>query len=260
MKLSYSSYLQLDKILQAQKPLSRPASNDELLFICIHQVFEIWFKVAIREIEEAIKAVASNQPLAAIPHVKRVTGIAELFPHQVRVLETMSPQSFLTFRDHLQPASGLQSVQFRRIEFLLGAIDERYLHIFAPSDSKQLAADGAKNLWKTFMELLRKRYGMPTKNPADQEQAIKILYANPEHHNLRELCEALVELDESFLKWRHSHALLAERMIGYKSGTGRDDVKKITNRPFESGGVAYLREAAGKKCFPILWKTRTFIA
>lgn len=260
MKLTYNSYLQLEKILEAQKPLSRPASNDELLFICIHQVFEIWFKVIIRELDETIKETAANQPLAAVPHIKRITGIAELFPHQVRVLESMSPQSFLTFRDHLQPASGLQSLQFRRIEFLLGAIDERYLHIFPPPEARQLSADGAKNLWKTFMELLRKKYGMPTKSPADQEEAIKVLYSNTEHHALREFCEALVELDESFLKWRHSHALLAERMIGYKSGTGREDVKKITNRPFESGGVAYLREAAGKKCFPVLWKTRTFIA
>lgn len=258
MKLSYSSYLQLAKILSSQKPLSRPLVNDELLFICVHQVFEIWFKVMIQSIQLSIGSVRRGDFRAAAEPIKRVTMILELFPQQLRVLETMSPQEFLKFRDNLMPASGLQSFQFRRMEFLLGLGDRRYFSLFSPKEVSLLEGDINNNLWQALMEKLSG--GAKELDESGQLNVIRKVYSGTDGRGIREFCEALIELDESFLKYRQAHALLAERMIGYRPGTGKDDVKKIMkDSSFSKGGVDYLRRVSIKKCFPILWEARTFI-
>lgn len=258
MDVNYSSYLQLDRLLGSQKPLSEPKVHDELLFIITHQSFELWFKIIIDEILAVNSLVREDRVARAIPHLKRITAVAELFPMKLRILETMTPQSFLQFRDRLTPASGLQSLQFRRIEFLMNAADDIYFKMHDETAVEQLKKDSKNNVWTTFMSLLQDSYGMETAARDDQLKAVEYIYNNPKHLILKLFCEALIEIDEAFRKWRNAHALMAERMIGLKAGTGQKHTSALSSsESFKEGGVKYLQAIAGKKFFPILWEVRT---
>jgi tryptophan 2,3-dioxygenase len=187
-------------------------------------------------------------------------AVIELFPAHIRVLETMSPKEFLKFRDNLMPASGLQSLQFRRVEFLLGMGDNRYAAMFNSEESAQLKRDSETNLWDTFLKAIKTKYDLNNSDKTSQMDSIKQIYNQDKFEDAKQFCENLIELDESLLKWRNAHALLAERMIGYKPGTGREDVQKITQKgSFEEGGVKYLRDMTMKKAFPLLWEARTYL-
>jgi tryptophan 2,3-dioxygenase len=182
-ELSYGSYLKVPELLQLQKRLSE--EHDELLFIVAHQVYELWFKVILHELEAARDRVAADDIFFARHFLQRVHVIEKLLVEQIEVLETMSPQDFLAFRWKLAPASGFQSVQFREIEFLSGLKEPKYLERLDATPEE--------------MERLRMRLEQPSVDDAFQ---------------------ALLDHDEVFAHWRARHVLMVERQIGGKTGTG----------------------------------------
>ena len=273
--LTYNDYLKIPELLSLQQPQSEPAHHDELLFIIIHQAYELWFKLILHEMENAIRYMGEKKILRAHHFMKRITEIMRLLVQQIHILETMSPAEFLEFRDRLMPASGFQSVQFREIEFLAGLKDERYFaHFKNRPDFVEILRKrmGEHDLKSAYYELLHelgsqlgdrrstmKGPAMP-KNAAELElkgspedrntilRAILPIYQDQENHlPLYLLSESLVEFDEFFALWREHHVRVVERVIGFKHGTGG------------SSGAEYLRSTTVKKAFPLLWEVRTYL-
>jgi len=257
--LTYARYLRVPELLSLQECLSAPPHHDETLFIVIHQVYELWFKLLLHEIDSAIACLAADRPEEATRLLRRVVAVQRLLVHQVDVLETMRPQDFLGFRYHLNPASGFQSVQFREIEFVLGIKDAAILkHLVAGPDEVQRLERrlAAPSLGDAFDALLRRRglgggTAPGTQGAAAQPEgwrlaALTRIYESPETHPwLLALCEVLVDIDECLALWRAHHVQMVERMIGAKRGTGGSD------------GVSYLRSTLPKRAFPDLWRVRT---
>ena len=235
-RLSYSSYLHLPELLQLQGGLTE--AHDELLFIVVHQVYELWFKVLIHELEAVRSAIESDNLRAARHYLARVKVIEALLVEQVEVLETMAPQDFLTFRSELAPASGFQSAQFREIEFLSGLKDAGYIKALdGETDARarlQQRLD-EPSLLDVFSALLNRR-GVTVGDLYRQGGR------DPE---LLELAEALLDHDEGFRIWRLRHVQMVERQIGDKPGTGG------------STGVRYLQSTLNKRFFPELWEVRS---
>ena len=249
--LSYGSYLRIPELLGMQTLRSRPAAHDELLFIVVHQAFELWFRELLFELE-TVRDLMSRRDVARARHLlHRVHTIERLLIEQVEVLETMSPQDFVEFRSNLEPASGFQSVQFREIEFLGGLRDRRYLTL-AGSDEERARLERRfqePTLWDAFCELLD-AHGLPM--PADDEDArrtslIKMAKDRDAFVELWYLSEDLLEMDELFSLWRQRHILMVERQIGTKRGTGG------------SSGAPYLRTTLEKRFFPELWELRSYL-
>jgi tryptophan 2,3-dioxygenase len=235
-RLSYDSYLHIPDLLALQGSLTE--AHDELLFIAVHQVYELWFKVLIHELEAVRSAIDKEELRAARHFLARVKVIEALLVEQVGVLETMAPQDFLTFRSELAPASGFQSVQFREIEFLSGLKDAGYIKTLdTESDGRarlQRRLD-EPSLLDVFTALLARR-GV----------TVSDLYREGDRHpELLELAEALLDHDEGFRLWRLRHVQMVERQIGDKPGTGG------------STGVRYLQSTLGKRFFPELWAVRS---
>jgi tryptophan 2,3-dioxygenase len=236
-KLSYGTYLKVPELLAVQQKLSE--EHDELLFIVAHQVYELWFKVVLFELEAARDRIDSDDMFFALHYLKRVNVIERLLVEQIEVLETMSPQDFLAFRSQLAPASGFQSVQFREIEFLSGLKEPKYL-----ARLEATAEEAAR---------LRRRLDEPSLNDAFHHllerrgsPALLEVFRDREHHgDLFDLCEALLDHDEAFAHWRARHVLMVERQIGGKTGTGG------------SSGAEYLRTTLGKRFYPELWDVRS---
>ena len=236
-KLSYGTYLKVPELLRLQQRMSE--EHDELLFIVAHQVYELWFKVVLFELEAARDRIAADDTFFARHYLQRVNVIERLLVEQIDVLETMSPQDFLAFRSQLAPASGFQSVQFREIEFLSGLKEPKYL--------ARLEATAEE------MSRLRKRLEEPTVGDAFQDlvrrrgsPALLDIFRDREHFgDLFDLCEALLDHDEAFAHWRSRHVLMVERQIGGKTGTGG------------SSGADYLRTTLGKRFYPELWDVRS---
>lgn len=235
-RLSYGSYLRIAELLGLQARLTD--AHDELLFIVVHQVYELWFKVLIQELEAVRSAIEADDLRGARHFLARVKVIEALLVEQVGVLETMAPQDFLTFRSELAPASGFQSAQFREIEFLSGLKDAGYIKALE-SD-----ADGRARLQRRLTEpslldvfsALLERRGV----------TVTDLYRQGDRHaDLLELAEALLDHDEGFRLWRLRHVEMVERQIGDKPGTGG------------STGVRYLQSTLGKRFFPELWEVRS---
>ena len=223
-KLSYGSYLKVDDLIGLQTLLSDPPRHDELLFIIIHQVYELWFKQLLHELGAIEQRLQANAPLGAQRLFRRCIEIERVLIQQLTVLETMTPNDFLKFRDHLMPASGFQSVQFRALEKRCG-----------------------QDLLNAFFNMLRAR-GFTLKE-GERAHELTRIYQDPDaHYDLYLLCEAMVEFDELFTLWRVHHVQMVERMIGSKPGTGG------------SPGVAYLRTTIEKKFFPELWELRTYLS
>jgi len=241
--LTYNDYLKIPNLLSLQKPQSSPPHHDELLFIIIHQSYELWFKLILHEFESALHFMNEGAALRARHFVHRSVQIMKLLVQQIHILETMSPVEFLHFRDHLKPASGFQSTQFREIEFTLGLKDEKILKYFEnrPEFLERLNARmNAPDLWTVFCQMLEKM-GL-----SGTLEGMVEIYQDPEkHYPVFLLSEAMIELDEYLGFWRDHHVRVVERVIGAKDGTGGSD------------GVGYLRTTTSKKCFPILWKVRT---
>jgi tryptophan 2,3-dioxygenase len=236
-RLSYGTYLKVPELLSLQQTLTD--AHDELLFIVVHQVYELWFKVLLHELETVRDAIFADRLRDARHALNRVKVIERLLVQQVDTLETMAPQDFLAFRAELAPASGFQSVQFREIEFLSGLKDPRYLERIetGPGERARLVRRLSEpSVWDAFADLLQRR-GAPS--------LADVFHRRDEHSELFELCEGLLDHDEAFNLWRSRHVLMVERQIGAKTGTGG------------STGARYLRSTLGKRFFPELREVRS---
>jgi len=256
LTVTYSSYLHLDELLAAQQPLSDGPEHDEMLFIVIHQVYELWFKQLLHEISHLAGALDRDDLPRVYATLKRFLTILKVQVAQIDILETMSPISFLSFRARLDTASGFQSPQFRELEFVLGRRSARMIahHAGTPAAERLAARLAEPSLWDTFVLFLaRHGYDVPAEilqrdrsqpNPASpelQERLIEIYRTRPD---LAQICERLVDLDEGIQEWRYRHVKMVERTIGTKPGTGG------------SSGVEYLRATLFQPLFPDLWAIR----
>jgi len=254
--LTYNSYLAVDELLNLQRPLSAGPEHDELLFIIIHQTYELWFKQLIHEFQEAQRALEANQTHPALAVLGRIRTIMKTCVSQVDILETMTPLQFLSFRDYLAASSGFQSAQFRKVEAILGRRDEKFASHLPPetrSEVEELL--GERSLWDSVMVYLSKRgAAIPAEvlkrnlrdhyqpNATVQEALIKVHREDPE---AAMVCERLVDIDEGLQEWRYRHVKMVERTIGSKSGTGG------------SSGVKYLASTLFNPVFPDLWEIRS---
>lgn len=261
--LTYDDYLNVSELLKLQNPKSQPTHPDELLFIIIHQAYELWFKLILHEMENAIRAMGEQKVFSAHHCMNRIVQILRLLVQQIHIVETMSPVDFLQFRDQLMPASGFQSTQFRELEYMAGLKDDHFLTYFKnrPESLERLTRRlKAPDLRMAYYDLLTALgYGIP-QNAAHLEeqgekdgiqkliQKILPIYQFPsEHPQIYLLSESLVEFDEVLGLWREHHIKAVERVIGSKRGTGG------------STGVEYLRSTVTKQCFPCLWEVRTHL-
>jgi tryptophan 2,3-dioxygenase len=259
--MTYNDYLKVPELLQLQQRQSDPAHHDEMLFIIIHQAYELWFKLVLHELESAMEHMRSRDILRARHFVNRCVEIFRVLVQQIHILETMQPADFLQFRDRLTPASGFQSMQFRELEFLTGLKEPRYLQFFKNRPDLvailQARLEGP-DLGTTYYDLLRDLgFNIPPdactkERSGDHEVAEQILqalipiYRHPSQNlPLYLLTESLVELDQYLGLWREHHVRVVERVIGFRKGTGG------------SSGVEYLRSTTVKKSFPLLWEVRT---
>lgn len=247
-------------LLKLQRTLT--GAHDEMQFIVVHQVFELWFKLMVFELEALREAMGENDLAQARHYLKRIQAIVKTVTSGFEVIETMRPYDFLEFRSALQPASGFQSLQFREIEFLSGAKDDRYLHLFAGEALARLRRRAkGPSIWDAYLGLLRRHRLRARKDSEVVASVIQVL-KNPDRHPLGPLTEELIEYDELFSMWRARHVRMTMRMIGSRPGTGEKSVQKLVRSGYEqmgSGGVDYLQTTLSKVFFPLLWEARTFI-
>ncbi|MCI0341571.1 MAG: tryptophan 2,3-dioxygenase family protein [Planctomycetales bacterium] len=259
---SYSDYLRLPELLRLQRTLT--SARDELHFIVVHQVFELWFKLSLNELEAARAGIGKDDLPRAVHALRRVHEVVKLLTASFPVLETMRPYDFLEFRNRLQPASGLQSLQFREIEFLCGLQDRRYVALFGRNGESRgrLERRAAEpTLWDAYVACLRRHRLLAGSDRAIVKSVVKLL-RSPDRHPLGPLTEALVDLDQGFSSWRLRHISMVMRMIGSRPGTGQQSVGKLVARGYEQmgeGGVDYLKTTLGKVFFPLLWEARTML-
>jgi tryptophan 2,3-dioxygenase len=252
-QLSYGAYLHLDVLLDQQVPESSPPAHDELLFITIHQVYELWFKQLLHElttVRDLLLEPGNAGALWTARHrLTRVTQIEAVLIAQLPVLETMTPQDFLEFRTLLAPASGFQSVQFRELEFLSGLKDPGVvarLRSATPAEKDRLQRRlDEPSLWDGFLITLAAR-GLAVDSPAAVSAALlEVARDRGSYGEIWDVAEGLLSHDELSAQWRALHATVVERQIGYKAGTGG------------SAGVGYLRQRRDLRFFPQLWELRT---
>ncbi len=262
-RLSYGGYLQLDRLLGAQNPLSSPMHHDEMLFIIQHQTSELWMKLVIHELHAAIAKLRGDDLGPCLKILARVKHIQRQLFEQWAVLETLTPSEYMAFRHVLGPASGFQSVQYRWIEFLLGNKNGDMLAVFAHdpvSYANLVEALHAPSLYDEFlMHLYRvghpipdrcvsRDFSQPHERVPELIPVLKAIYEKPDAHwSAYHLCEQLVDVEESFQLWRFRHMKTVERIIGYRRGTGG------------SSGVAFLRKALDLTFFPELLEVRTVL-
>lgn len=263
-RLTYGSYLKVPELLQLQQLRSDPPQHDETLFIVVHQVYELWFRQILHELDAVIERLDAGQVLGAHRLLQRCIEIERILVEQIAVLETMTPMDFLAFRDHLTPASGFQSVQFREIEFVSGLKNPKFLEHYEPGSPERAALERrleGRTLADAFYALLRRRgFRIPEPEAAPGgepdgaarqqlvDELARLYRAVDEHYELFLLAESLLQYDELFTLWRLRHVLMVERMIGNKPGTGG------------SAGAAYLRRTAERKFFPELWEMRSHLS
>ncbi|WP_222871624.1 tryptophan 2,3-dioxygenase [Nonomuraea sp. PA05] len=247
-RLSYGGYLCLPELLAQQQPQSQ--APDELLFITIHQVYELWFKLLLHELESAREAMFAGELWKARHLFKRVHAVERVLIEQVEVLETMTPQDFMEFRAKLAPASGFQSVQFRELEFLSGLRDERYLGSFRHASEEELARLRRRlaepTLWDAYLTALSRR-GLPISDDEIMASLLAVARNRGSYDDLWQLAEDLLTHDETAALWRMRHVQMVERQIGTKSGTGG------------STGAPYLRGRTRLHYFPLLWELRAWL-
>ncbi|SDK75298.1 tryptophan 2,3-dioxygenase [Actinopolyspora mzabensis] len=237
---SYKSVLRLDELLRLQQA---PVEHDELMFVVVHQVHELWFKLMLHELEEVRDLLLDDRAEAATHLVERCATIQNVLVSQWSVLDTMLPADFLAFRDGLEGGSGFESVQYREIEYLAGLKDETYLEraVLTDEEHKQLRTRlEEQSVREVFLDLVRRRgFGSPAELSSNRyrDQPAR-------DWDLLRLAEKLLDLDQAFATWRARHTLTVERQIGTKSGTGG------------SSGVNYLRSRMNARLFPELWELR----
>ena len=255
--LTYASYLELEKLLTLQNPRSAPAEHDEMLFVIIHQTYELWFKQLLHEFDKIRRDFSAGKLFDAIHSFKRARTIMKTLVGQIDILETMTPSSFSSFRDRLDTASGFQSIQFRELEFLLGykrASTLSYAKPEMPGYARLQERFQERTVSDHFYDFLEKRgAGIPAElrgrdltqpnQPNEQVQA-EILRLYRESPETSILFELMTDFDEGLQEWRYRHIKLVERTIGAKRGTGG------------SLGVPFLKESLFNPIFPDLWAIR----
>jgi tryptophan 2,3-dioxygenase len=253
--LTYSSYLGLDDILGAQRP--RTDEHDEMLFIVIHQVYELWFKQLLHEGKHLQRRLEEGDTPPALHTLKRMLTILKTVVAQIDVLETMTPREFLTFRDRLEAASGFQSAQFRELEALLGRRDDRALAAYDPSSAEHAriaAAMERPSLFDSFLRYLAHHgysagpgLARDITQPLEESEPVQkaLLAAYADEGESAQVCERMIDLDEGVMEWRYRHVQMVRRTIGDKRGTGG------------SPGARYLATTLLTPAFPDLWAVRT---
>ena len=258
--VTYNGYLKIDELLSLQQPRSDGPEHDELLFIVIHQVYELWFKELLHEFDRVAQLLTADESHRAQHTLKRILTILKVMVAQLDILETMTPLEFLSFRARLEAASGFQSDQFRQVEFVLGAKSEAAIARFPEGGRAHEALTRryhAPTLWDAFVHYLaREGYRVPDAvlsrdvtagpEPSTDIQNILIDIYRGDAKNA-ELCERLVDLDEGMQEWRYRHVKMVQRTIGTKQGTGG------------SSGAAYLASTLAKPLFPDLWEIRSHL-
>ena len=260
-RMSYGDYLHLDEVLGAQKPLTH--AHDEMLFIVQHQVSELWMRLAIHEIGAARKAVAGDDVQPAFKMLSRVARIFEQLNNAWDVLRTMTPSEYTHFRGELGQSSGLQSWQYRQIEFMVGNRNRAMLRPHAHRPDIVARLEGELERPSLYDEALRylARHGVAVPRAALERDlagpyemsegvvaAWRTVYEDPETHwPLYELAEKLVDFEDYFRRWRFNHVTTVERIIGFKRGTGG------------TSGVSYLKRMLEVELFPELWRVRTVL-
>jgi tryptophan 2,3-dioxygenase len=258
--VTYGSYLKVDELLALQQPRSSGPEHDEMLFIVIHQVYELWFKELLHEFDRVMHLLTADDTHRTQHTLKRILTILKVMVAQLDILETMTPLEFISFRARLEAASGFQSDQFRQIEFVLGAKNDKAIARFAEGGRARMALERRyrePTLWDAFLrylsregypvpaaELSRDVTARPEPSPGIQEVLVRIYRTDPKN---AELCERLVDLDEGVQEWRYRHVKMVERTIGMKAGTGG------------SSGAEYLRNTVGRNLFPDLWDIRAHL-
>ncbi len=260
--VTYASYLAVDELLALQRPRSgEPGGepeHDEILFIVIHQVYELWFKQVLHELGRLQRSLEADEGPVALDTFKRILTIFKTLVGQVDVLETMTPVQFSSFRERLDSASGFQSAQFREVEFVLGKKRRGMVSHHpegSPGRERLEALMNRPTLWDSFLRFLAHRgYPVPEAelardvrsdiepSPAVQEILLQVYRAD---HLVRQVCERMVDLDEGLQEWRYRHVKMVERTIGHKIGTGG------------SAGAAYLQKTLFQPLFPDLWEIRS---
>ena len=258
MELTYSSYLKIDELISLQKLHSEREEHDEMLFIIIHQAYELWFKQIIHELDYLNKKLGVNDLITAIKTLKRVNTVLKVIVHQIDILETMTPLEFLSFRDYLQSASGFQSYQFRELEFMFGKKNIKALDRFEKGSIayKKLGKRyNEKTVWDVFLNYLSKNNFKIPEEITDRDITSEIqpnrkvqevfldIYKN--FPVIAQFCELLVDFDEGLQEWRYRHVKMVERTIGAKAGTGGSE------------GVQYLKSTLFKPIFEDLWLIRS---
>jgi len=254
--LTYTSYLQVDELLQLQKPLSDGPEHDEMLFIIIHQTYELWFKQLLHEFEAAAKALESGDSHYALALLGRIRTIMKVCVTQVDILETMTPLQFNAFRGYLSSSSGFQSAQFRKVEAILGRRDGKMAGHLPPAMQEEIALITENNsIWDSFLVYVAGRgFAIPAEvlnrskkiayesNVAVQDSLLEL------HRNDAEaamVSERLLDIDEGIQEWRYRHVKMVERTIGAKMGSGG------------SSGVQYLASTLFNPVFKDLWEIRS---
>ncbi len=246
--LTYGRYLRLGELLAQQVQLAEPPVHDEMLFIVVHQTYELWFKEMLHELTAVRDAMLTGTVWRARQLLCRVHIIERLLVSQIDVLETMTPQDFGEFRAALAPASGFQSVQFRELEFLSGAKDTGFVSRFrslTDDERARLARRLAEpTLWDAYVDLLASR-GLPVRSDSEILAALASAARDrARHDDLWQLAEDLLTHDELAALWRARHVQMVERQIGTKSGTGG------------STGAPYLQSRVPLRYYPLLWELR----
>ncbi len=254
---TYSSYLELDELLSLQRTKSEPPEHDEMLFIIIHQVYELWFKLLLHEVDKINRNLSAGELFRAIATFKRTRMVMKTLVAQLDILETMSPMSFMTFRDRLEAASGFQSPQFRELEFLLGFKRPEMLeyHEGNPAAIARLEArleqPSVVDHFYDFLETQGveipsevRAKAPPDPNVPDEAVQQEILRLYRTRPDVAILLELMTDFDEGLQEWRYRHVKMVERTIGHKPGTGG------------SPGVAFLRASLFNPVFPDLWAIR----
>jgi tryptophan 2,3-dioxygenase len=257
MPVTYSSYLKLDELLRLQQPVSDGPEHDEMLFIVIHQVYELWFKELLHELDHLVVLLGRQDVPHALETLKRVLTILKVVVAQIDVLETMTPLEFLSFRDRLETGSGFQSFQFRELEFVLGNKNPGALSRYEPGSERRMRLEQRllePTVWDAFLKFLSAQgYAVPEHllardvrqplAPAPELHPVLIdVYRNDSMVSF--LAERLTDLDEGVQEWRYRHVKMVQRTIGTRMGTGG------------SQGADYLLATLNKPIFPDLWAIR----
>jgi tryptophan 2,3-dioxygenase len=255
---SYAEYLKVDELLTLQRPLSEGPEHDEMLFIVIHQVYELWFKELLHELDYANGLLRRHDGTRVLHTLKRILTVLKVMVGQLDILETMTPLEFLSFRDRLDSGSGFQSHQFRELEFTLGRKDPKALDRYPAGSEARGRLERrlqAGTLWDAFLHHLAGS-GIPVPREDLERDVSRRIEPSPplqqvlvdvyrSHSALTDLCERLVDLDEGIMEWRYRHVKMVQRTIGTRRGTGG------------SAGADYLMTTINQPLFPDLWAIRT---